>query len=82
VKAWLGFFAVLVPPSPKFHLQKVGSPEVVSANCTICPGAGAEGLKTKVAGEFEGKTVRVLVAFFELVLLAAIRVTLWKPDAE
>ena len=31
-KAWLGFFAVLVDPSPKPHCQEVGLPEVVSAN--------------------------------------------------
>ena len=32
VKTWLGFLAVLVPPSPKFHCQEDGLPSVVSAN--------------------------------------------------
>jgi hypothetical protein len=72
---------VLVAPSPKFHCHEVGFPEVVSANCTVCPGPGVVGLKTKVAGEGEGITVRVLVAFFEVVLLAAMRVILRNPEA-
>ncbi len=72
---------MLVAPSPKFHCQEVGLPEVVSANCTVCPGPGVVGLKTKVAGEGEGMTVRVFVAFFEVVPLAAVRVTLRNPEA-
>jgi hypothetical protein len=81
MKAWLGFFAVLVAPSPKFHCQEVGFPEVVSANCTDCPGPGVAGLKTKVAGEGKGITVRVLVALFEVVLLATMRVIFRNPGA-
>jgi len=38
------------------------------------------GLKTKVAAEAEGRTVKVLVAFFEVVLLAAMRVTFRNPE--
>jgi hypothetical protein len=38
------------------------------------------GLKTKVAGEVDGNTVTVLVAFFDVVLVAAMRVTLLNPD--
>jgi hypothetical protein len=81
VKAWLGFFAVLVAPSPKFHCQEVGPPEVVSANCTASPGPGVEGLKTKVASADEGRTIRVLVALFEAVLVAATRVIFLNPEA-
>jgi len=44
VKAWLGFWEVLVPPSPKFHCQEVGLPVDVSANATDCPAAGDVGL--------------------------------------
>jgi len=33
-KVWLGFWAVLVAPSPKFHCQDVGKPVDVSVNCT------------------------------------------------
>jgi hypothetical protein len=43
-KVWLGFWAVLVPPSPKFHCQEVGPPVDVSVNCTACPAAGDAGL--------------------------------------
>jgi hypothetical protein len=81
LKAWLGFFAALVAPSPNFHCQVVGFPEVVSANCTVCPGPGIVGLKTNVAGEGEGITVSVFVTFFEVVLLAAMRVTFRNPEA-
>jgi len=77
---WLGFLAVLVAPSPKLHCQEVGPPEVVSANCTVCPGPGVVGLKTNVAGESAGTTVTVFVAFFEMVLLAATRVILRNPE--
>ena len=44
VKAWLGFCAVLVPESPKFHCQEVGEPTDASVNCTTCPAAGEAGL--------------------------------------
>jgi hypothetical protein len=32
MNAWEGFFTVLVAPSPKFQDQRVGFPELVSAN--------------------------------------------------
>ncbi len=35
VKVWLGFFRLLVDPSPKFQVQFVGEPVEVSVNCTI-----------------------------------------------
>jgi hypothetical protein len=31
---WLGFWAVLVAPSPKLHDHEVGDPADVSVNCT------------------------------------------------
>jgi hypothetical protein len=34
VNAWLGFWDVLVPPSPKFHCHEVGLPVDVSVNAT------------------------------------------------
>jgi hypothetical protein len=46
---WLGFWAVLVVPSPKFHDQEVGLPADVSVNCTDWPAAGEVGLKVKEA---------------------------------
>ena len=34
VKVCLGFCAVLVPPSPKFHCHEVGAPEEMSMKAT------------------------------------------------
>jgi hypothetical protein len=34
VNVWMGFWEVLVEPSPKLHCQAVGLPVDVSANCT------------------------------------------------
>ena len=82
MKAWLGFFTVLVVPSPKFQCQEVGSPMVVSANCTVWPGPGVVGLKTKVACEDAAMTVSVFVDFFDVVLSAAMRVIFRNPAAE
>jgi hypothetical protein len=70
---------VLVEPSPKFQDQDVGFPELVSANCTICPGPGVEGLKTNDAVASVGMTVNDLETFFESVPLAATSVTRRKP---
>jgi hypothetical protein len=67
---------VLVDPSPKFHPQELGLPEVVSENWTVWPGAGVAGLKTNVAGEGAGTTAKVFMAFLEFVPLAAVNVTL------
>ena len=44
VNVWLGFCAVLVAPSPKFHCHEVGVPVDVSVNATARPGAGKAGL--------------------------------------
>ena len=44
VKAWLGFWAVLVPPSPKLHNHEVGLPVEVSVNATDWLTAGEAGL--------------------------------------
>jgi hypothetical protein len=43
VYEWLGFWAVLVPPSPKFHCQEVGVPADVSVNCIAWPAEGKVG---------------------------------------
>ena len=67
---------MLVDPSPKFHRQAFGLPEVVSENWTVWPGAGVAGLKTNVAGEDAGTTAKVFMAFLEFVPLAAVRVIL------
>lgn len=58
---------MLVVPSPKSHSQVFGSPEEVSANCTVCPASGVAGLNTKEAGTGAGMIVIVLTAFLELV---------------
>ncbi|MGA2362179.1 MAG: hypothetical protein ABSG73_06925 [Candidatus Aminicenantales bacterium] len=44
MKEWLGFWAVEVVPSPKFHSQDVGDPVDVSVNWTVCPAFGDAGL--------------------------------------
>jgi hypothetical protein len=44
VYEWLGFWDVLVMPSPKFHNREVGVPTDVSVNWTVCPAAGEAGL--------------------------------------
>jgi len=43
VYEWLGFWDVLVPPSPKFHCQEAGVPAEVSVNWTACPAEGRVG---------------------------------------
>ena len=78
-KGWFGFFTVLVVPSPKSHCQDVGSPEVVSANCTTCPTVGETGLNTKVAGSAAGMTVMVRIVCLELLLFLAISVIFLNP---
>jgi hypothetical protein len=77
-KAWLGFWAVLVAPSPKFHSQEVGLPAEVSVNCTDCPAAGEAGLKVKDAvGVDAGLTVSVWLAVLVPDPLAASKVTVY-----
>jgi hypothetical protein len=78
-KAWLGFLTVLVVPSPKSHCQEVGSPEVVSANCTTCFAVGEMGLNTKVAGSIAGMTVMVRLACLMLLTFLAISVIFLNP---
>lgn len=43
MNVWLGFWAVLVAPSPKFHCHEVGEPVEVSVNCTAWPATGEVG---------------------------------------
>jgi hypothetical protein len=73
---WLGFWAVLVDPSPKFHCHEVGGPEEVSVNCTACPAVGEAGLNVKDAESVdEGSTVSVWLAVFVPELVLAFKVT-------
>lgn len=72
---------MLVEPSPKSHRQEVGSPEVVSANCTVCPGPGVDGLKTNVAAVVSGMTAIVRLALLEPDALMTVRVILRNPGA-
>ena len=78
-KAWDGFFTALVAPSPKSQDQELGFPELVSANCTVCPGPGVEGLKTNDAVATAGMTVKALEALLETVSFAATSVTRRNP---
>jgi len=55
---WVGFWAVEVAPSPKFHCQEVGDPEEVSVNCTAWPATGEAGLYVKEAAS-TGTTMTV-----------------------
>jgi hypothetical protein len=77
-KVWLGFWAALVAPSPKFHRQEVGDPEDVSVNCTVCPTAGEAGLKVKDAvGMDAGLTASVWLAVLVPDPLVASNVTVY-----
>ena len=78
VYAWLGFWEVLVPPSPKFHCHEVGLPIEVSVNATDCPGAGKAGLYVKDAVSAP-PTVTVRVVLLEPEPLVAVRVTVLDP---
>ena len=75
MKTCVGFFAVLVAPSPKSHCQEVGSPGVVSANITDCPTAGEVGLNTKDAVDGAGMIAIVLIVLFETDPFTAVNVT-------
>jgi hypothetical protein len=81
LKTWLGFLTELIPPSPKSHCQDVGVPEVVSENCTVCPGLGVTGLNTKVASAWGGNMVSVRLAVLLVVSVAATSLTLRNPEA-
>jgi len=78
VYVWLGFWDVLVPPSPKFHCQEVGVPAEVSVNCTDCPAAGEAGLKVKEAASAV-VTVTVRLTLLEPELLVTVKVTVLDP---
>jgi hypothetical protein len=58
---WLGLWAVLEVPSPKFHCQEAGVPAEVSVNCTDCPVAGEDGPKLKDAESGAGSLSTVCV---------------------
>jgi hypothetical protein len=80
-KVWVGFWRLLLPPSPKFQDQLVGLPDDVSVNCTNCPTTGEEGVKLKDAAS-EAATVRVALDVLEPVLLATVSVTTLGPGDE
>ena len=50
---WDGFWSVDVPPSPKFQLQLVGDPVVLSVNVTFNGDAPDEGDPVKKAWGLE-----------------------------
>ena len=77
-KVWLGFWAVEVAPSPKFHCQSVGFPVDVSVNWTDWPVAGDEGLKLNEAVSAVN-TVTVRVVVFEPAAFVAVSVTVFDP---
>jgi hypothetical protein len=74
VKVCMGFWVVLVEPSPKFHCQAVGDPAEVSVNCTAWPATGEPGANVKDA-ESAGTTVTVRLVLCEPELLVAVKVT-------
>jgi hypothetical protein len=78
VYEWLGFWAVLVPPSPKFHCQDVGVPAEVSVNCTDCPMTGEAGLLVKEAAR-AAVTVTVLVALLDPEAFVTVKLTVLDP---
>jgi len=79
---WLGFWAALVAPSPKFHSHEVGAPVEVSVNCTACPAAGEAGLKVKDAVSVDaGDTESVWDAVLVPDPLAASKVTVYDAGA-
>jgi len=72
----LGFWAVLVVPSPKFHSQEVGDPVEVSVNCTACPAVGAAGEKVNEDDRTDmDATVSDRLPCFEPELLLVVSVT-------
>jgi hypothetical protein len=76
VNVWLGFWATLVPPSPKSHCQEVGVPAEVSVNATAWPGEGEDGVKEKDASTTEaGDTARALLALFVPELFVEVKLT-------
>jgi hypothetical protein len=75
-KMWLGFWAVLVEPSPKFHSQEVGLPVDTSVNWTAWPGTGLEGAKLNEAeSKVMDATVSVRLPYLEPELQLAVMLT-------
>jgi hypothetical protein len=74
----LGFWEVLVEPSPKAQLHDVGVPVEVSVNWTDWPAAGEAGLKVKEA-EIAATTVIVRLVLLEPEALVTVRVTVFVP---
>jgi hypothetical protein len=81
-KMWVGFCAVLVPPSPKFQDQEVGVPVEVSVNETVCPFTGAAGVNVNPALTVPAWiTATVRPAVLEFVPLPAVSATVNAPAA-
>ena len=75
-KAWLGFLAVLVEPSPKFQSQDVGLPVDMSVNWTAWPGTGLAGAKLNEAeSRLMDATVSVRLPCLEPELQSAVKLT-------
>jgi hypothetical protein len=73
-----------VPPSPKFQLQDVGTPDVVSVNLILPPGVTAAGAAVKLATGIAGTggvTVIILVVAAEPRALVTNSVTVKVPAA-
>jgi hypothetical protein len=76
VKVWLGFWTVLVPPSPKLHCQDVGVPVEESVKATAWLGAGEDGLKVNDASNaVAGAIVTTRLVVLEPEPVAAVRLT-------
>jgi hypothetical protein len=75
---WLGFWAVLVAPSPKFQDQAAGLPADVSVNCTDWPVTGVAGLKEKEAAS-AAPTASVWLEELEPEPFETVKVTVFVP---
>ena len=74
---WVGFWAELVPPSPKSQAQEVGVFVEASVKVTVEPAIGADGEKVKAATGALAAWLTVMVWLAELdpPALVASRVT-------
>jgi hypothetical protein len=75
VKVWLGFFEVLLPPSPKLQDQLVGELVEVSVKFTARGAVPLVGLALKLATGPGAVTVIVFEALLEPPALVAVKVT-------
>jgi hypothetical protein len=75
LKVWLGFFTLLVPPSPKLQDQLVGELVEVSVKLTARGAVPLVGLALKPATGAGEVTVIVFEVLLEPLLLEAVKVT-------